>query len=229
MKQIWHDLLFAHWPVLASVMRPLVPAQLTLDTFDGQCWVGVVPFRMSGIRACGLPPISGLSSFPELNVRTYVTYGGKPGVYFFSLDAANLPAVWAARKFYHLPYFHAAMTVEARGDGIRYSSHRYNSQAEFRGDYSPAPEVRPAAKGSIDHWLTERYCLYTIHDKKVFRGEIHHRSWSLQNADAQLETNTVAAAVAISLPPIPPLLHFARKQEVLIWPLRHAEEEQRRV
>ena len=229
MKQIWHDLLFAHWPVPAAVMRPLVPAQLTLDTFDGQCWVGVVPFRMSGIRARGLPPTPGLSRFPELNVRTYVTYGRKPGVYFFSLDAANLPAVWAARTFYHLPYFHAAMTLEARGDGVRYSSHRYNSRAEFRGYYFPTGKVRLPAKGAIDHWLTERYCLYTIHDKKVFRGEIHHRPWPLQDADAQLETNTVAAAAAISLPASAPLLHFARRQEVLIWPLRHAEEEQRRV
>jgi uncharacterized protein len=222
MKQIWHDLLFAHWPVSAAVMRPLVPAHLTLDTFDSQCWVGVVPFRMSGIRARGLPAIPGFSSFPELNVRTYVTYGGKAGVYFFSLDAANLPAVWAARKFYHLPYFHAAMAVEARGGGIRYSSHRYDPRAEFRGDYSPTSEVRFAAKGAIDHWLTERYCLYTTHRGQVYRGEIHHRPWPLQDADAQLETNTVAAAAAISLPATPPLLHFARKQEVLIWPLRHA-------
>jgi uncharacterized protein YqjF (DUF2071 family) len=166
----------------------------------------------------------GLSSFPELNVRTYVTSGGKPGVYFFSLDAANLPAVWAARKFYHLPYFHAAMSAEARGDAIRYSSHRCNSRVEFRGYYFPTSEVRLAAKGAIDHWLTERYCLYTTHRSQVFRGEIHHRPWSLQNADAQLETNTVAAAAGISLPTAPPLLHFARRQEVLIWPLRHAEK-----
>jgi uncharacterized protein YqjF (DUF2071 family) len=109
MRQTWHDLLFAHWPVSYDAMRPLVPAQLELDPFDGRCWVGVVPFRMSGIRGRGTPAVPGLSRFPELNVRTYVTHGGKPGVYFFSLDAANLLAVWAARKFYHLPYFYADM------------------------------------------------------------------------------------------------------------------------
>lgn len=121
MKQIWHDLLFAHWPLPPAVMRPLIPEQLSLDRFDGYCWVGVVPFHMSGIRRRGLPALPGLSRFPELNVRTYVIYGGKPGVYFFSLDAANLPAVRAARTFYHLPYFHAAMDFEDRDGNIHYS------------------------------------------------------------------------------------------------------------
>jgi uncharacterized protein len=224
MKQIWHDLLFAHWPVPAAVMRPLVPEQLTLDTFDGQCWVGVVPFRMSGIRARGLPPLPGLSRFPELNVRTYVTYGGKPGVYFFSLDAANLAAVWAACTFYHLPYFHAAMTCTQMERNILYHSRRLHGAAELRGSYRPTSDVRPSGKSSIEHWFTERYCLYTVHDAQVFRGDIHHRPWPLQDAQADFEMNTVAAAAKISLPATPPLLHFARRQEVLIWPLRHSGE-----
>src|SRR6267154_5876787 len=198
MKQIWHDLLFAHWQIPPTLMRPLVPVQLTLDTFEGQCWVGVVPFRMSGIRARGLPPIPGLSRFPELNVRTYVTYGGKAGVYFFSLDAANGPAVWAARKFYHLPYFEAAMTSKEDGESIHYSSSRLRSDAEFRGHYHAIGETRPPEKGSIEHWLTERYCLYTSYDNQVFRGNIHHLPWPLQNAEAEFETNTLAAAAKIS-------------------------------
>jgi len=210
-------------------MRSLVPSKLTLDTFDGECWIGIAPFRMSGIRARGSPPIPGLSSFPELNVRTYVTYGGKAGVYFFSLDAASLPAVWAARRFYHLPYFHAAMTAQAYEDGIRYSSHRYHSAAEFRARYRPTGEVRTAAQGTIDHWFTERYCLYAVHRDQVFRGEIHHQPWPLQPAEAEFEINTMAAAANISLPVIAPLFLFARELEVLIWPLRRAEEEQRRV
>jgi uncharacterized protein YqjF (DUF2071 family) len=230
MKQTWHDLLFAHWPLPAERMRPLVPAQLDLDTFDGQCWVGVVPFRMSGIRGRGLPPLPGLSRFPELNVRTYVTYGGKPGVYFFSLDAANLPAVWAARTFYHLPYFHAAMTSqEEPGGNIRYHSRRFNSAAEFRGRYRPITEMRLREKGSIEHWLTERYCLYTTHRGQVYRGEIHHQPWPLQDAEAEFETNTVAAAAGVPLPSSAPLLHFARRLQVLIWPLRSAESQPRRV
>src|ERR1700704_2301390 len=132
MKQIWHDLVFAHWPVPSDILQPLVPTQLKLDAFDGQHWVAVTPFRMSGIRARGLPALPGLSRFPELNVRTYVTYGGKAGVYFFSLDAANLPAVWAARAFFHLPYFHAVMTSEERGGVIHYDSRRHQASAELR-------------------------------------------------------------------------------------------------
>src|SRR5258708_36669293 len=200
MKQIWHDLLFAHWPIPSSAMRSLVPSKLTLDTFDGECWIGIAPFRMSGIRARGSPPIPGLSGFPELNVRTYVTYGGKPGVFFFSLDAATSPAVGAARTFYHLPYFRAAMTVESRADCIYYSSRRYRSQAQFRGHYYPASEVRLAAKGSIEHWFTERYCLYTTHRGQVYRGGIHHQPWPLQAAEAELEINTMGAAGDIALP-----------------------------
>lgn len=223
MKQIWHDLLFAHWPLPQAVMRPLVPTQLTLDTFDGQCWVGVVPFRMSGIRAREFPAIPGLSRFPEMNVRTYVTHGGKPGVYFFSLDAANVPAVWAARTFYHLPYFHAAMTSKEFGANIHYRSRRSQGAAEFRGYYRPTADVRLREKDTIGNWLTERYCLYTTHRGQVYRGEIHHQPWPLQDAEAEFETNTVAAAAGISLPTTTPLLHFARRLEVLIWPLRRSE------
>jgi hypothetical protein len=223
MKQVWHDLLFAHWPIALDIVRSLVPPQLTLDTFDGECWVGVVPFHMSGIRSRGLPVLPGLSRFPELNVRTYVTHGGKTGVYFFSLDAANLPAVWAARKFYHLPYFHAAMSSEERDGSIHYSSRCQRSPAKFHGRYRPIADVGPRDPGSIEHWLTERYCLYTSHRDQLYRDEIHHQPWPLQNAEADIAVNTVASAARIALPDEAPLLHFARRLEVLIWPLRRAE------
>jgi len=223
MKQIWHDLLFAHWPLPLALLRPLVPPQLALDTFDGDCWIGVVPFRMIGIRGRGLPALPGLSCFPELNVRTYVTHGSKAGVYFFSLDAANLPAVWAARKFYHLPYFHAEMSCEDRDGTIQYSSRRHRAPAEFRGSYRPTAAVQPSANGSLQHFLTERYCLYTTHQDCVYRGEIHHLPWPLQQAEAEMEANTVAAAAGVSLPGTAPSLLFARRLEVLIWPLRRTD------
>src|SRR5947209_7678700 len=124
MKQTWHDLLFAHWSLPPEQIRPAVPAQLALDTFDGKAWVGVIPFWMSAVRARFLPPLPGVSRFPELNARTYVTYNGKPGVYFFSLDAARRAAVWGARSFYHLPYFYAAMKAARHGGRIHYSSVR---------------------------------------------------------------------------------------------------------
>jgi uncharacterized protein YqjF (DUF2071 family) len=219
MAQTWRDVLFAHWPVESHALRAVVPAQLPLDTYDGRCWVGVIPFHMSGIHARGLPPLPGLSRFPELNVRTYVTLDGTPGVYFFSLDAASLAAVWAARRFFRLPYFHACMSIEAHGDCFQYDSRRHQTNAEFRGRYRPTSDIRVREKGSLEHWLTERYCLYTVHYGRVFRAEIHHHLWPLQDAEAEIEINSVAGAAGIALPQSVPLLHLAHQLDVLIWPL----------
>lgn len=223
MAQSWHDLLFAHWPISPETLRPLVPLQLELDRFDQQCWIGVIPFWMSGVRARGTPAIPGLSSFPELNVRTYVTRSGRPGVYFFSLDAASLPAVRTARAIYHLPYFLADMKVKDRGHGIDYSSSRRNAEAEFRARYAPVSSVESRRPGSIENWLTERYCLYTVHEQSVYQGEIHHVPWPLQNADADIKVNSMARAAGISLPETKPLLHFSKRLDVVVWPLRRAE------
>lgn len=222
MEQNWHDLLFAHWPIPVKELRPLVPAQLSLDEFDGHAWVGVVPFRMSGIRARFLPPIPGFSSFPELNVRTYVTLDGKPGVYFFSLDAAHLPAVWAARATYRLPYFHARMSSEALGEEIHYASERVHRPrpANFRGSYKPVGPIQLRQPGTLEHWLSERYCLYTVAGDRVYRGEIHHEPWPLQDAGALIEENSMASVAGIDLPQTAPLLHFAKQLRVLIWPIR---------
>jgi hypothetical protein len=219
MEQTWHDLLFAHWPVEASVLSPLVPKELPLDTYQGQTWVAVVPFWMSGIRGRFLPPLPGLSRFPELNVRTYVTRDGKPGVYFFSLDAASLPAVWAARATYRLPYFHAKMRTQERAGQIHYASQRIHqpTPATFRGRYGPIGKVGRRKPGSLEHWLTERYCLYTVARGRVYRGEIHHEPWPLQDAEAFIEENSMADGAGISLPERAPLLHFARQLRVLIW------------
>jgi uncharacterized protein YqjF (DUF2071 family) len=223
MKQTWHDLLFAHWPVSFEQLRPLVPAQLPLDTVDGSCWVGVIPFWMSGVRTRAMPPLPGLSRFPELNVRTYVTYGGKPGVYFFSLDAANLAAVWAARSFYRLPYFHANMTCNEQDGCILYSSVRLRQRAELRCSYQPTDLARVRNKTTLEDFLTARYCLYTVHKREVYRCEIHHFPWPLQDAEAAFEVNTMADAAHITLPGTAPLLHFSKTLEVLIWPLRRAD------
>jgi len=229
MRQIWHDLLFAHWPLPPERLRPLVPPELPLDTFHGQCWIGVVPFWMSGVRPRMIPPLPGLSRFPELNVRTYVTHGGKPGVYFFSLDAANLPAVWAARKFFHLPYFYAAMKSVAQDGTIFYFSKRRHSETEFRASYRRLAAVQFADKGSLADWLTARYCLYTTHQDQLYRCEIHHLPWPLQAAHAEFERNTMTEAANIALPGVPPLLHFSKCLEVLIWPLLRAGQPDARV
>jgi uncharacterized protein YqjF (DUF2071 family) len=224
MAQTWHDLLFAHWPVAASALRPLVPPALEIDAFGGQGWVGVVPFRMSGVRPRGVPPLPWLSAFPELNVRTYVTMGGKPGVFFASLDAANPVAVALARRFYHLPYFNARMSARATGEWIEYASRRTHLRAppaEFRARYRAIGPATSSAEGSLEHWLTERYCLYAVDGGgRIHRGEIHHAPWSLQSAEAVLEVNSMASAAGVHLPERAPLLHFARRLDVAVWPLR---------
>jgi uncharacterized protein len=222
MKQVWHDLLFAHWPVAVDALRPLIPAQLEIDTFGGQAWLGVVPFRMSGVRARGTMAMPGLSRFPELNVRTYVVRDGKPGVWFFSLDAANRLAVWAARFAFHLPYFLAETKCEEDSGWVDYASERKGRDglpASLLGRYRPVGETFAARPGSIEYFLMERYCLYTA-DKvgRIIRCEIHHRPWVLQLAEASFRENTMAAAAGITISAAPAeLLHFSRRQDVLVW------------
>ncbi|MBM3761831.1 MAG: DUF2071 domain-containing protein [Acidobacteria bacterium] len=222
MTQWWRDLLFAHWPIELGAIRGLVPSCLDVDSFDGNAWVAVVPFRMTGVRPRFTPALPGLSSFAELNVRTYVKPrgGGKPGVYFWSLEADNPVAVAVARGLFHLPYMNAEMRCEERQGWIEYQSRRWHKgepSAEFRGRYRGRGQ---ASKSELVKWLTERYCLYTT-DKRggLYRGEIHHQPWPLMDAECEIEVNTMARAAGIELPKSPPLLHFARAIEVLIWPL----------
>ena len=177
---------------------------------------------MSNIQFRGMPLLPGLSRFPELNLRTYVTLNGKPGVYFFSLDAASRIAVWAARKFYHLPYFHARMSATVDGAWVNYESARANEEAEFRGRYRPTSPIELRSAGSLAHWLSDRYCLYTVSNGAVFRAEVHHPQWPLQDAEAEIQLNSVVSAAGLSLPSTSPLLHFSRRLEVLVWPLRRA-------
>ena len=223
MVQIWRDLLFAHWKVAAEKIRRLVPAPLELDTFDGSAWLTVTPFHMS-LRFRGLPILPGMACIPELNCRTYVTVGGKPGIFFFSLDAASRFAVWGARAFYHLPYFPAGMRAERRTDTIAYSSIRIRGGAAvFRGSYSPTSPPRNAQPGSVEHFLVERYCLYAVWQGAVYRGEIHHLPWPLQDASAQIEENTVPGGAGMDVDQAhPALTAFAKELKVLIWPLSKA-------
>jgi len=223
MSQTWLELLFAHWPLTPEQLRPLIPSVLEIDTFDGEAWVGVVPFRMRNIHPRGLPSVQGLSHFPELNVRTYVTINGRPGVYFFSLDANNPIAVAIARSIFHLPYFNATMRCEKRGERIHYASHRTHRNApsaDYIARYQPIGPVAYSQQKTIAHWLTERYSLYTTFHNQLYRGEIHHAQWPLQAAELEVEQDTMALSHGIHLPDTAPLLHYSAQQEVLIWPLQ---------
>jgi uncharacterized protein YqjF (DUF2071 family) len=217
----WHDLVFLHWPVPAAMLRPLIPRVLEVDTFDGVGWIGVVPFRMSGVRPRMLPSVGPLSNFPELNVRTYVSAGGKPGVWFFSLDAASPPAVEMARLLFHLPYFNAEMRCDAEGESVRYTSRRTHHgarPARFTASYRPTGSLTRSQPGTLEHWLTERYCLYAANRRQhVWRSEISHAPWPLQPAEAEIATNHMTGQIGLHLPPIAPLAHFARFLDVVAW------------
>jgi len=221
MEQKWHDLLFAHWPVSLELLRTQIPSQLQIDTFGGQAWLAVVPFRMSGVRLAGTPALPWLGAFPELNVRTYVTCGGKAGVWFFSLDAGNPLAVAIARRWFHLPYYRARMRCSERQGWIDYSSERIHSgaaAAALQGRFRPLGPSFFAHPSTLEHFLIERYCLYALDSHgRLVRGEIHHPPWPLQRAQAELDRNTMTESLGMALD-APPLLHFARRQDVLVWP-----------
>jgi uncharacterized protein YqjF (DUF2071 family) len=215
MGQTWDDLLFVHYRVPADQLRALVPEGVEVQEHSGSGWLGVTPFVVTGLRARGLLPLPFASSFRELNVRTYVTRDDKPGIWFFSLDASSQVAVEAARRLYRLPYFRAEIDVRRRDDELLYDCSRGGGKA-FSAAYRADGDEFEASSGSLEHFLTERYCLYAEHAGQLYRAEIHHRPWPLQPAAARIELNT--------MPPVKvteddPLVHFSARQDVVIWPL----------
>jgi uncharacterized protein YqjF (DUF2071 family) len=212
--QSWIDLAFLHWRVDAAELQPLVPTGLELETYDGAAWLGITPFLLTGFRLRGLPPLPRLSTFEELNVRTYVTRGGKPGIWFFTLDAASTVAVEAAKRLYRLPYHRSRMHYDRSGDFVHYESAR--AGAAFSGRYRGDGPLFHAEWGTLEHFLTERYCLYTEDGGRIYRAEIHHPPWDLQRGEAQIDLNTMAP---VSLPDDEPHVLFSPRQDVVVWPL----------
>lgn len=212
--------MFAHYRVDADTLRPLIPSPLKLQEFDGSAWIGVVPFYLV-IRPRWSPNLPGLSCFPEINVRTYVELDGKPGVWFFSLDASNRFAVWAANTFFSLPYFNAAIDFEKSDEAIKFSSTRKNVEqgsVAFAARYRPLEALPTAQPGSIEHFLTERYCLYTTDRRgRLYRLDVHHEPWVLFSAEATIDSNTMTLPIDVPLDDQTPLLHYADKIDVICW------------
>ncbi len=237
MAQRWNDLLFAHWPIPLAEMQALVPSSLEVDTFDGSAWVSVVPFWMDNIRT-RIPgqatnkfslAIPFVDSFPELNLRTYVRSRktGRPGVFFFSLDAGSPLAVLGARTLFHLPYYRASMAQSTNpADGsVEYSSRRTlpHRKVRFEASYKSLGRAVTAGSsqpGSLEYFLTERYCLYTTFGRRVLVGNIHHLPWSLEAAEAEIRINELPQAHGLTLPDRPPILHFSRTLDVYVWSLK---------
>ena len=215
-RQSWQQLVFLHWEIPADCIRPLIPPGLELDTFDGAAWIGLVPFDMKGVTLRGFPSLAAVSNFPEINVRTYVTVEGKPGVWFFSLDVPDRLAVWIARRFFHLPYHRGAVSIRREREGVHYEAQQPNRRfsARYRSIGEPVSEL-----SAFGRWATERYCLYSCDPKgRVFRGEIHHRQWPLEWATIDLQENTYLEPYPVG--PQHPEILYSESIDVVIWPLQ---------
>jgi uncharacterized protein YqjF (DUF2071 family) len=227
MRQDWHHLLFLHWAIVAEQLRRLIPAGLELDLFDGRAYVGLVPFTMTGVRPVWAPAVPGLSSFHETNVRTYVHRAGRdPGVWFFSLDAANPVAVTLARTFFHLPYFHARMRLTLEPEAIAYSSERRGwavPRVTSAIRCKPTGSAAPAQVGTLEHFLVERYLLYAAHRDRLYRGQVHHSPYPLQTVEVASLDETLLATAGIGRPNDAPLARFARSVRVEVFPLTRVD------
>ena len=211
-----------HWTIPVESLRPLIPPRLEVDTFEGEAWIGVVPFTMWGVRPTFTPPVPTLNALHELNVRTYVHLEGVPGVWFLSLDANSRVAVWAARKFFHLPYFNARMTLEQRGSKIVYASHRTHrggANADFNAAWKFGDLLTPSAPGSRDFFLTERYCLYAARRDELYRCRIFHRPWPLREAALLSYRSSMIESHGLPTPRAEPLVHYADALETNVWRL----------
>ena len=223
MRQRWAELGFLHWPIPVAAVRDLVPRALTIDTHEGQAYVGLIPFTVTGARPTLMPPLPWVSDFHEVNVRTYVHRdGAEPGVWFFSLDAANPVVVAAARALFLLPYHHARMEMDVDAGGIDFRSTRAgNDAAACALRYEPLGTAAPAAVGTLEHFLAERYILYTASEGRLWQAQVHHEPYPLQPARVPSLRETLVAAAGIARPDgPPPLVHFAREVNVEIFGLR---------
>ena len=231
LSQSWNDLLLAHFSMDPPTLRQLVPEALTLDLYDGAAWLTISPFCTSHVRPSGVPPLPGLSFFPQLNLRTYVTLQGKPGVYYFSVDNAHLSAVWFTRVFFRMQYWHSSIqisgaTIQARkpeGRAIHFRSSRLhgpkaaNGPARFDVVYAPEGVPERARPRSLDEFLTERYCVYSWYRRKCYRTEVHHQPWALQRASVEILENSTAEPLGLALPKQPDVCHFSRSLKMLVW------------
>jgi len=206
MYQRWEELLFLHWPVEPQVVAKVLPPGLGVDTYKGKAWLGVVPFSMRGVRPRFLPAVPGLSSFPELNLRTYVVDElGRPGVWFYSLDTPKHLPNWIARTFFHLNYRFARIQVEDKG-----GSRSYRSELWMGTDWDVPQEYEwerigepfTAEAGSLDFFLAERYRLFAYNDAKaqLMTGQVHHQAYPLQQVNLKRYSKRIFTLNGLSKP-----------------------------
>lgn len=215
--QKWRDLLFVHWEVPVDALRALVPAPLELDLWEGRALIGIVPFAMQDVRPAWLPSLFALD-FLETNTRTYVTHRGRPGVYFFSLEAASRLAVKAARWGWGLPYFHAAMTLERDGDWISYATRRRGGDAGLQARYRPGKPLGPSEQGSLAYFLLERYLLFSLKGDKVYEGQVHHVPYPAQEVElTSIEESLIRSAGLERASAMPWAAHYSTGVDVEVF------------
>jgi uncharacterized protein YqjF (DUF2071 family) len=218
MHQRWENLLFLHWPVAPESIRPLIPAQLEIDTFEDQAWIGITPFTLGNVHLTAIPPIPGLNSFHEINVRTYVHYHGIPGMWFFSLDASKVIPAVAARLFFLLPYFKAQITFEQDSPEFHFESARLGlPAAHFRASWRTGIRLRDPDLESLAFFLVERYCYFAVQDGLVYSTRVYHHPWILDEAMVESHASTMIGALGIPEPVSRPLACFSRQLNVDIW------------
>ncbi len=213
----WRDVAFAHWRIDPTRIEAAIPPGLTLDTFEGSAWLSVVPFRMTGVHPAGTPVLPGFADVHEINLRTYVRVGDRRAVYFFSLDAASWLAVRAARVTTGLPYFDAAIDTSETDGIISYTSrrtHRGEPHVRFRATYRPLHDAILVPPHSLVAFLHERYHFFVERRGRIVRGDIKHAPWQLESLAFEIETNTLAEPLGITLAAVPDFAAFSRGMPV---------------
>ncbi|MBB6443954.1 YqjF family protein [Bacillus benzoevorans] len=218
--QRWEDVLFLHWPVSPDLLTPHLPQSLQLDLYDGTAWIGMVFFQVKGMRPRLLPAVPFISSYLQLNVRTYVTYKGRSGVYFFRLTVDSILACFLAKTWYSLPFMMAEIKMDSQGDDIHMVSKRKIGKFEERMScsYTPEASVFHTQMNTLDHWLFERYCSWNMRQGTLLRIDIHHTKWNLQKAAAVIRSNTVTDFLTAKISQNNPIVHYSSAKQALFWP-----------
>lgn len=219
MEQVWEDLLFLHWPIEEALIRPLIPQGLEIDTFEGNAWIGITPFRLSGLRLMSLPPIPGFSEFNEINVRTYVVHEGEPGIWFFSLDASKVIPAIGARVFFGLPYYSAAIDFARVEREFRFDmSRELVSRAHFRAQWTRGVRLRAPDTDSLAFFLIERYALFAGVAGSLNMARVYHHPWILDEVTKMTYESTLISALGLPEAKSEPLAHFSSSPlTVQVW------------
>ncbi|RWZ58828.1 DUF2071 domain-containing protein [Halobacillus fulvus] len=221
MRQTWENLVFMHWPVDEEALRPFIPDSFTIDVINGQAWIAIVPFRMNHIRFRGLPEIAAGNQLLELNVRTYVTYKGEPGVYFITLDANHPLGVFLARTVFGLPYVNAEMKLKQKTNHLQFTSrrtHKGYDKSHFHASVDITSPIITPSPDSLTSWLTERYALWVQRGRTIYKGPIQHKNWSLQEAKARIDFNQLTDFLPPGSLSGEPLTHYSKTLDTYIYP-----------